>query len=250
MDYIAEANGLKFYSYWTRTIPVIANLHLVDRNIHYEDDETSVFIQHFRPEFTFLDVGAHSGYFTVLAASLGCRTIHAFEPNTETLKHLYINILLNDLQGVTVHDFALFDRRCAGHMKKSRMKFLPAVSDFNLKEQDAAAIREDIGNMQETRAERFDDVSQELGIGKVDFVKMDIEGAEVSALEGMQDMLARDKPKLLLSMHPSKMAPFNKSQESVHVLLDGLGYTSELIGHLSEPFRTTRNNYSIMCQPG
>jgi hypothetical protein len=47
----------------------------------------------------------------------------------------------------------------------------------------------------------LDEYTEREKIEKVDFVKMDVEGAEASALSGMTLILRRDKPILLIELH-------------------------------------------------
>ncbi len=47
----------------------------------------------------------------------------------------------------------------------------------------------------------LDEYVQKNGISKVDFLKIDVEGAEASVLEGATNVLNRDHPTLLIEMH-------------------------------------------------
>ena len=79
---------------------------------------------------------------------------------------------------------------------------------------------------------------------------MDIEGSELHALRGMRETLAENKPKMLLSVHPSKMAVFSQNHLTLVSELREFGYDCCLVSGpndaLSNP--DEMNNYELFCQ--
>ena len=55
---------------------------------------------------------------------------------------------------------------------------------------------------------------------KIDFVKIDIEGAEFNAIKGMKKMLEVNKPIIILSIHPDKMISYKNKPEEIYHFLD------------------------------
>jgi hypothetical protein len=72
---------------------------------------------------------------------------------------------------------------------------------------------------------RFDDVSPKLGLRQVDFVKLDVEGAELDVLNGALALLnAAPRPVLLVEVYDIRTEPWGyKAREIVH-FLSKLGY--------------------------
>lgn len=85
---------------------------------------------------------------------------------------------------------------------------------------------EDTGmDVQTTPVVTLDGFCAEHGIDRVDFIRMDIEGAEQKALEGALTILDRDLPHVLLEIHPPMLqARFGGSGEAVLRIFEKLGY--------------------------
>lgn len=85
---------------------------------------------------------------------------------------------------------------------------------------------EDTGmEVQPTPVVTLDDFCAERGIDRVDFIRMDIEGAEQKALEGASGILDRDRPHVLVEIHPPMLqARFGGSGEAVMALFRDRGY--------------------------
>jgi FkbM family methyltransferase len=85
---------------------------------------------------------------------------------------------------------------------------------------------EDTGmDVQPTPVITLDGFCAERGIDKVDFIRMDIEGAELKALMGAVTILDRDRPHVLLEIHPEMLkARFGASGEAVLELFRDRGY--------------------------
>jgi len=78
---------------------------------------------------------------------------------------------------------------------------------------------------QPTPVVTIDGFCAEHGIGKVDFIRMDIEGAELMALKGAAKVLDRDHPHVLLEIHPQMLeARFGAGAEAVVDLFRTRGY--------------------------
>jgi FkbM family methyltransferase len=78
---------------------------------------------------------------------------------------------------------------------------------------------------QPTRVVTLDDFCAGRGIGRVDFIRMDIEGAELMALKGAAHILDRDRPHVLLEIHPAMLeARFGGTAEAVVDLFKARGY--------------------------
>lgn len=75
----------------------------------------------------------------------------------------------------------------------------------------------------------IDDYIEEKGLDRVDFVKMDIEGAELNALKGAEKTLRKFKPKLAISLY-HKLSDFYTIPDFLSSL--GLGYEF-YIGHFT-----------------
>jgi len=163
----------------------------------YEAETVALFARVLRPGCTVVDVGANHGYFTVLAAALvgEAGRVEAFEPNPAVAAALAQVLARNGVAGrVPVHPVALAHRE--GHAQ-----FFVSVSPVNdglsslLASDDAiehGVIRADHSIRVPTLT--FDAFAERAGLGRVDLLKIDVEGAESMVLAGMERTLAERPP--------------------------------------------------------
>jgi len=136
------------------------------------------------------DVGAHLGTFTRFALDRGARQVVMFEPqrvNAECLRRTFARemaarrvILVEAAAWHTRGELAFEDEGpgTMGHVREGTTAKTVAV-----------------------RAVTFDDVVEELGLSAVDYIKMDIEGAERHALAGGRRMLAAHRPRMAICIY-------------------------------------------------
>jgi len=149
-----------------------------------------------KPGMVVYDIGAHVGFYTLFFAKLvgPDGLVYAFEPATQNLDFLSRHIKLNHLTNVQVQETAVGDHTGqAGfilHPDSSSMNRLAALSE--------AAAEESVPLL------ALDDFIRN-GNPRPDFIKMDIEGAEFLALQGMQSLLAEKPPILSIAIHGEKV---------------------------------------------
>ena len=178
----------------------------------WEPAETALFLRLLRPGDRVVDVGAHVGYFTVLFSRL-CGAggfVHAFEPEPANYRLLRANLLVNDCRNVEALELAASD--AAG----TEGLFLSPCNggDHRLSFEEGRARCE-------VRTTRLDEA---LGEQRVDFVKIDAQGAEPRILQGMRGLVARERARV------GVLAEFAPGLLERHA--DGLAGFAELLGTL------------------
>jgi FkbM family methyltransferase len=149
-----------------------------------------------QPGWTTVDVGANIGYFTLLMANrVGPQgKVIAFEPLAENFRILKENIKMNGHTNVVAENCALMSRTERIELRSATPGAITWVASVKIDQNSAV-------ESQSVEAVTLDEYVQEKGIAKVDFLKIDVEGAEASVLEGATNVLNRDKPILLIEMH-------------------------------------------------
>jgi FkbM family methyltransferase len=139
-----------------------------------------------RPGFVVVDVGANIGYYTLLAAeAVGPRgKVHAVECDPRNLKVLQSNIEKNQLSNVQIHPFA-----AAGTRATQKLTFSP----FGLTAFSSAGPDTGKGATLDVEGIPLDEVIP----SPVHLVKLDVDGFEVNALNGMKRILSNN-PQLRL----------------------------------------------------
>jgi FkbM family methyltransferase len=149
-----------------------------------------------RPGATVLDIGANLGYYTcLLAALVGPRgRVIAFEPNAAIAARLWASVVRNGFQDrVCLVRAAVADR-------VGTITFFPSPDPHNsaisavLRHPHLAASRP-----VEVPATTVDAYLEEAQIAHVDFIKMDVECAEILVLAGMARLLATAPPPCIIS---------------------------------------------------
>ncbi|MGE3539937.1 MAG: FkbM family methyltransferase [Candidatus Tectimicrobiota bacterium] len=181
----------------------------------YEPSTTALFKRLLRPGDTFLDIGANAGYFTLLGAKMVGKAgrVLSFEPIPAVRKQLEDNIRLNGEACCVVYDVAVsnvdgtsqFFVGPQDHLGTSSMR---AISDFT------SSI--------DVRTARLDDLLADNV--QIAAAKIDVEGAECHVLEGMQGLLARCHPDLVLEITPQYLQGLGRTVEDIDRLLQPLGY--------------------------
>jgi len=152
---------------------------VVDR---YEQATTDLFRQLLQPGMLVVDIGAHVGYFSLLAAELvgSGGTVYAFEPEPNNHALLKKNIELNSYSNI--HAI----RKAVSNKCGSTQLFLSAL-DSGSHSIYAAAARGVTGNSLVSTT-TLDAFLKGQGWPSVDLVKIDVEGAELTVLEGMESL--------------------------------------------------------------
>ncbi len=149
-----------------------------------------------QPGWTAIDVGANIGYFTLLMANrVGPQgKVIAFEPLAENFRILQENIQMNGHANVVAENLALMSHSERIELRSATPGAITWVASVKIDQNSAV-------ESQSVEAVTLDEYVQKRGIAKVDFLKIDVEGAEASVLEGATNVLNRDKPVLLIEMH-------------------------------------------------
>ncbi len=140
---------------------------------------------------TVIDCGAHVGVFTDYALRRGASKVISVEPEPVNAAALRRTFAKEIAEGrVIVAENAAWNAE--------------TTLDFTLSTQNSggnSAVMFQGGRKISVRAVRLDTLMRELGIAKVDYIKMDIEGAEREALKGAEEVLKRDKPRLMVEFY-------------------------------------------------
>jgi FkbM family methyltransferase len=167
-----------------------------------------------------VDAGAFTGVFTLYAAKcIGEQgTVIAFEPDTKNYQQLLDNIKLNRLKNILPICKGLYNKNgtCEFSNIGSPLSSISLPnSELSLQENATTKIS----------VVKLDDELAKLGIFHVDFIKMDIEGAEVEAIEGCTNILRNDYVNLAIaSYHIVNGVPTSRAVEQI---LGQLGYCTE-----------------------
>jgi FkbM family methyltransferase len=198
--------------------------------------QESALIRHLlAPGQTFVDVGANIGYFSLLGAEqVGpSGRVVAVEADPRIFATLSRIAALNPAAPIALEHVAVGAEdgtlRLAG--------FDDAQDNWGISHVvtgDAPSSSQ----VFEVPARRLDPLLDDLGIGAVDLLKMDIEGAEVLALRGMRDGLASGRyRRIMLELHPAQLHEHGTTSLEVTRHLLDLGYRAQVLDHSAETLR-------------
>jgi FkbM family methyltransferase len=200
----------------------------------HEKETVQEVAKRIKPDMVILDIGAHVGYYARRFAQLTGKNgrVVSFEPHPHTVQTLTHNV--EKFGNVTVAQVAVADREGTAELYDYLMMSASGSLhyDESLRDlQKAHTSKTDIAprlaadmpiEKFTVRTAPLDQYLQELGISSVDFVKMDIEGAEMAALRGMAGIITAS-PTLTLIMEYNPQALSASGINPVQAVEDVLG---------------------------
>jgi FkbM family methyltransferase len=167
-----------------------------------------------------IDVGAHVGMFTVKAAmSVGERgKVVAIEPVEENLRLLRKNVELHKLNNVVI-----IGRACSRERGRAKL----VKSELSGTHQLRAVSKEPEFPVSEVEVEvtTIDDVCRNLGLLRIDFLKIDVEGAELKVLRGAEEGLKVTR-NIAMELH------YEGEREEVKDYLEKRGFEVKIVGSM------------------
>lgn len=136
----------------------------------------------------FFDVGAHAGYYALLASQLVTANgrVVAFEPDARNLTYLEEHLRLNDAGNVTVIEAAVSDACGTARFAAEQSGFGGTLSDAG-----SASIH----------TVTLDGLIEAGTVPAPDYIKIDVEGAEFRVLCGARRVLKAAHPTVFLAVH-------------------------------------------------
>lgn len=181
----------------------------------FETDVSLYIINHLREGMTFLDVGGHFGFFTLLGSFLVGEEgkVLAIEPTPSTYAHLIKNISLHS----SFRNIETFN--CAAYSENTDIKFY----DYGLEGSayNSAFPFRRTGIYDNKRKEvivsgrKIDDLLTGIGIRGVELIKIDAEASELHVLNGMAKTIDTYRPIIILEVGDSESIEIPSSKKAV-----------------------------------
>jgi FkbM family methyltransferase len=193
------------------------------------EDEVAGLAEHVRPGAVCLDVGAEYGLYTwTLAGLVGpAGHVHAVEPQPGPSTFVDTTRRLLGSGNVTVHRTALGATAGGGVLALPRRRMLPVHGRaFLTTGASGLGSNAEFGRHAElpVAVTTVDDLVGALDLDRLDFVKVDIEGAEARLLAGARGTLAAFRPVLMLELEDRHLARFGATVAQVVAELETAGY--------------------------
>jgi len=193
----------------------------------YEPHVTRFLKMQVQEGMTFVDVGANVGYFTLTAATKVEESgkVIAVECNPRNVELILMSLHRNGLDHVTVYPFAVGDSQ---RLMSFSWGFSNGFVDELAKDDDEAFI---------VQAVTLDSLLKNEP--RVDVIKMDIEGSEALAWQGMQETIAKHHPVLLMEFFPALLERVSgvKGDDFLNSVL-ACGYDAFVLRREQEMVRT------------
>ena len=190
----------------------------------YESENFEYYRQTIKKDDHVIDIGGHIGLQAVVFSKLASNgKVYVFEPAPNTYAIITKTIKINDLHDrITVFKEAVSDKR--------------GVTSFFIND---TPLADNANSLVQHRLDKklvevkvplisIDEFIAENKISKIDFIKVDAEGAELDVLKGAVKCFADFKPKMTLGLHPSPIKQKGDSLAEIFDLLKNYNYSIKL----------------------
>lgn len=214
------------------------------RDKFYDKPTVLVMEKFINPESIVMDIGANTGYYTLIAANKATKgMVYSFEPVSFHYSQLTENINLNKLCNVTTQNKAISNQKGQNTIylsstENSGMSGLKPAENFSGKTELVNTIS-------------LDEFVSLNNIGQIDLIKIDIEGAELNALQGMENCIKRFLPVFFIEIIKAQLILYGHSISDVFNWMQEKGYTAYdikkdcIISKLTVP----KEGYAILFLP-
>jgi FkbM family methyltransferase len=172
-----------------------------------------------KPGFTIIDVGVNFGEtllnFAMLTGENG--SVFGFEPMPYIFEKCKHNLKLNNFKNIVLENYALSDT-----------KEVLAVTDPLNGNSGGTYVSKNIAEHNQKltiSATTLDEYVIENGIGKIDFIKIDVEGYETNVIKGAIETIEKFKPLLWIEICDENLKRAHSSSTALIKLIKDLGYT-------------------------
>jgi FkbM family methyltransferase len=177
------------------------------------------------PAAVVFDVGAHAGQYTkLLAHAASAGRVYAFEPGSYARAILRVVVWLHGLSNVTVVPMAL-GAACGVETLSVPLKRSGSYG-FGLSHLGAPQERWHAVAQELVAMTTIDAVAAALRLDRLDFIKADIEGWELSLLRGAASSLQRFRPRILIELSAAHLARTADRLDDAFAFLKGFGYAA------------------------
>lgn len=183
----------------------------------YEKEELDFVYKLLGEKDTIYDIGANFGWYSLNIAKRlpGCRIL-AFEPIPKTFAYLEKNLKANAISQVRIFNFG-FSKQAEElsfyyNPEGSGNASLAKLSDSEMLEKVTCKVV------------TLDSFTEDNGVGGPDFIKCDVEGAELLVFQGGLKTLEQFKPIIFTEMLRKWSLKFNYHPNDIIALLNNLGY--------------------------
>ncbi len=166
----------------------------------HEPNATNLFKKHIDDGMDVVDIGSNLGYYALLAATLVGQKgkVLAIEPEPQNHKLLEMNIQVNHIRNIETV-------QCAVGAKDGISEFY--ITEASNTNSLILPTEGKVISSVKMKTKRLDTLLEEINFPKVDFLRMDIEGGEIIAIEGMKNTLKKYKPTVLTELHCDVAGP-------------------------------------------
>lgn len=170
----------------------------------YDPAFTSLMKQCLRPGMRVVDIGANFGFYTVVASQRvgSAGEVYSFEPDPENHRLLVHNIALNGCENVRPFPIAIGEK--AGLMQLYRDP--TNLGNHSLCSENTGC---DGSESVPITVRPLDSILPDLGLpAGVDFIKIDVQGAEGAVIKGASRILSTSRPRILMEFWPKGLENF------------------------------------------
>ncbi|MBX2898803.1 MAG: FkbM family methyltransferase [Cyclobacteriaceae bacterium] len=191
---------------------------------HYERNTIRIIKEFIKPGFAAMDVGAHIGYFSLLMGKqIGPNgAIYVFEPQSELNSQIRRTLEVNDVTNFVLEDLLLAGYEGEVLFHEAKDSGHSSISDSIIDSESVITVKK--------RATTLDQYCIENGIKRLDFLKLDVEGAEWVILgPGADYVLSELRPILLVEIHQQQITKLGGSVNELLNRLTSKGYEVQQI---------------------
>ncbi|ADY01291.1 methyltransferase FkbM family [Vulcanisaeta moutnovskia 768-28] len=164
------------------------------------------------PNGVFIDIGAHIGkYALLIAKKYPDAKVIAIEPNPIAYDALSKALKINNINNIQALNIALSDSNNSTGLCIKLSSVVSSIEEF----ESCIEIRKVI-------TKTLDFLMSELGLERVDLIKIDVEGAELRVIEGSLNTIIRFKPKLMIECE-------DRHYDELMRILRGVGYRCSVL---------------------
>ena len=213
----------------------------------FESAERAFAQSFLKPGMTVFDIGAHQGFHTLLASRCvgSSGRVFSFEPSPRERRALRLNLKINFCDNVAIQPVAL------GGEETTADLYVVDEFDTGCNSLRPPNVPESTSTVR-VSVRTLDNWVTEQEIDRVDFIKLDAEGAELSVLKGASKSLARMRPVLLVEVAQIRTAAWGYDAVEIVRFLEEVGYEwFEILdgGKLAPLTQVDRQDMNLVAVP-